>query len=342
MTPLFHAASAVPATAGSPLYDVLPEHQIAIVAVLLLPLAAWVLRLRAARSARVATLVAGYDAAAALVKFTVWLLAISATVHVALALSHEGQTRVLFAIQGVALAIVIGRQLSGRSWRLPAALILVGSIGGYWLANLGGEAPDQLGLATKLVELTALAIVIRPMPGRRVRGVIASTAVVLLVVATATAGWIGAFRASAGAGGDGHAHGHAAGSVATPGSVLPLIENREPTPSELAEAERLLTDVAAGSPRTPIRPLRPAPAMTSRESTGPTSTPRTRPTRTTAASSTRRGRRPSSTPRVRTARCSSGRCSSCRPLEPPGPRLVGRRRSGTPTRTSACRSHRRP
>lgn len=246
MTPLFHAGSAVPATAGSPLYDVLPEHEIAILAVLLLPLAAWAIRLRAARSTRFATVVVGYDASTALVKFTVWLLAMSATVHLALAVSHAGQTRVLFAIQGVALAIVVGRQLTGRSWRLLAALILAGSIGAYWLANLGGEAPDQLGLATKLVELTALAVVIRPMPGRRVRGVLASTSVVLLVVATATAGWIGAFRASTGASADGHTHSHAAGSVATPGSVLPLIENREPTQSELAEAEHLHTDVAAG------------------------------------------------------------------------------------------------
>jgi hypothetical protein len=245
MTPLFHAASAMPATAGSPLYDILPEHEIAIVAVLVLPLVAWAFRLRAARSSRFATLVAGYEASTALVKFTVWLLAISATVHLALAFSHAGQTRVLFAVQAVALAVVIGRLLGGRSWRLPAAVVLTGSIGAFWLANLGGEAPDQLGLATKLIELTALAVVIRPMPGRRIRGLLASTAVVLLVVATATAGWIGAFRATAGAGGDGHAHSHAPGSVATPGSVLPLIEDREPTPGELAEAERLRMDVAA-------------------------------------------------------------------------------------------------
>jgi hypothetical protein len=245
MMPPVHAASVVPATAGSPLYDVLPEHQIAILAVLLLPFVAWVFRLRAARSARFAGLVAGYDASTALAQLTFWLLVISATVHLALAASHAGPTRVVFAIQAAALIVVVGRQLSGRSWRLLAAIILAGSIGAYWLANLGGEAPDQLGLATKLVELTALAIVIRPMPGKRVRGVLASAAVVLLVVATATAGWAGAFRAAAGATGEAGGHSHAPGSVATPGSVLPLIEDREPTPDEQAEAERLLIDVAA-------------------------------------------------------------------------------------------------
>jgi hypothetical protein len=232
-------------TAGSPLYDVLPEHEIAIVAVLLLPLVAWVVRLRAARWARFATLVAGYEESTALMKFTVWLLAVTATVHLALAVSHAGPMRVLFAIQAAALAVVVVRLLRGRSWRLPAVLIFVGSIGAYWLAVLGGEAPDQVGLATKLVELTALAVVIRPMPGRRIRGFVASTVVVLLVVGTATAGWAGAFRASGLANGDGHAHGHSLGSVAAPGTVLPVLDDREATPSELAAAERLRAAVAA-------------------------------------------------------------------------------------------------
>lgn len=248
MTPLFHhAATAVPATAGSPLYDVLPEHQIAILAVLLLPLLAWAFRIRAASSPRMASLVAGFDAATALTRLLVWLLAVSATVHLALALSHADQTRVVFAIQAAALALVIGRLLAGRSWRVLAALVLVGSIGAYWLANLGGEAPDQLGLATKLVELAAMAIVIRPMPGKRVRGLAASASVVLFVVATATAGWAGAFRASvaAGGGGDGHAHSHGPGSIASPGSVLPAIEDREPTADERAAAEQLLAEVTA-------------------------------------------------------------------------------------------------
>jgi hypothetical protein len=128
-------------------------------------------------------------------------------------------------------------------------LILAGSIGAYWLANLEGEPPDQVGMATKLVELTALTIVIRPMSGRRIRGFAASTVTVMLVVVTATAAWVGAFRASGDRHGGDQALGHEPGSVAAPGTVMPQVDDHAATPADVAAAEALRSNVATAIAR---------------------------------------------------------------------------------------------
>ena len=122
-------------------------------------------------------------------------------------------------VDAVLLAEAARRLALGRSWRLPAGIVLLGSLGGYWAAVLGGEAPDQVGLATKLVEITALAIVLRPADERRrLRGWAASGTTIGLVVVTAVTAWIGAFAVAGGPGG--HAHDHGAGAVPGPGTLL--------------------------------------------------------------------------------------------------------------------------
>ena len=121
--------------------------------------------------------------------------------------------------------------------------LLLGSIGAYWVSAIGGEPPDQVGLATKLGEILALAIVLRPAPSRRwrkLRSIAGSVAIGLLVVLTATSSWVGAFRASAaepGAVAGHHVHG---GSVAPPGTILPVVPQRDPTPAERAAAADLV------------------------------------------------------------------------------------------------------
>jgi len=148
---------------------------------------------------------------------------------------------VLFLVDSFLLGLIARRVLRGsRAGRLGVA-VLVGSIGAYWISTLGGQSPDQVGLATKLGEILAVAIVVRPAPSRRwrrLRSVAGSVGIGLLVVATATSSWIGAFRASAAE--SGAVSDHHAGSVAPPGSILPVVPEREPTPAERAAAADLL------------------------------------------------------------------------------------------------------
>ncbi|HKW78101.1 MAG TPA: hypothetical protein VJQ09_03315, partial [Candidatus Limnocylindria bacterium] len=170
---------------GSPLYQLSPEHIAGIVALVALAIgAAWYFRGRALpRLAPVDCLLAA-------------LLAASSAIHAGLAIGHDdgGMTRVLFLADAVLLAVVTRRVLRGSRPGLLGAAVLLGSIVAYWPAVLSAEAPDQLGLATKLSEITALAIVLRPRG--RVRAFLSNAFVVLLMLGTATTSWIGAFRAS--------------------------------------------------------------------------------------------------------------------------------------------------
>jgi hypothetical protein len=123
--------------------------------------------------------------------------------------------------------------------------VLVGSIVAYWVSALSGEAPDQVALATKLCEILALVIVLRPAVSATsrmgiVRSMARGLAVVVLVVGTATTSWIGAFRASAAdpaALSGHHVHG---GPVSPPGTVMPAVPAREATPAERAAADDLI------------------------------------------------------------------------------------------------------
>jgi hypothetical protein len=247
--PLLHGGgvSAMAAPAGNPLYDVSPDHEAALVAALLMPVLAWSLRQRAARgSARASRLVQGYDRLPAADKLTAWLIAISAVVHLALIGHGPDAARILFLADAVALGWVAMRLVLGLSWRLPAALILIGSIVAWWVAAVGGEPPDQVALATKLVEIAALAFVLAPLRAGRVRGVAAASVTVGLVLVTATVGWMGAFAASSGEGGEG---GHHGGGLPAPGTVVTAHSEGEESAAEADAARRLYADTAAAIAR---------------------------------------------------------------------------------------------
>jgi hypothetical protein len=215
---------------GSPLYQISPEHLAAVFAVGVLAIGAWLLRRRISPLAPIDRLL-------------VALLAGSAAVHAGLAIGHEGAIGLLFVADAVLLGLISRRVLRGSQAGRLGAVVLVGSIGAYWVSAIGGQSPDQVGLATKLGEILALAIVLRPAPGRRVRmvrSVAGSFAIGLLVIGTGATSWIGAFRASAaepGAVAGHHVHG---GSVPPPGTVIPAHADREPTPAERAAADALL------------------------------------------------------------------------------------------------------
>jgi len=219
---------------GSPLYQVNPEHVAALIALGALVLGVWRLRRRNA------------PALAPIEWLLVGLLAASAAIHAGLAVGHAGHgagIRALFVVDAVMLAVIARRVIGGaRAGRL-GVFVLVGSIVAYWLSALSGEAPDQVGLATKIGEIIALAIVVRSAPTtgwRRARAVAGSFAIGLLVVLTGTTSWIGAFRAAAGEPGAVAGHHVHAGGVAPPGTVLPVVAERDPTAAERAAADQLV------------------------------------------------------------------------------------------------------
>ena len=232
----------VHAAGGSPLYQISPEHVAALIA-----LGALLIGVRLFRRGGASALALVLAPALAPIEWLlVGLLAGSAAVHAGLAIGQDGHgagIRLLFLVDAVLLALIARRVIGGsRAGRLGVA-VLVGSIVAYWLSALSGEAPDQVGLATKLGEILALAIVARPAPSRgwrRVRAVAGSFAIGLLVLVTATTSWIGAFRAAAGEPGAVAGHYVHAGSVAPPGTVLPVVAERDPTPAERAAAADFL------------------------------------------------------------------------------------------------------
>jgi hypothetical protein len=226
------------ASGGSPLYQVSPEHLAAVFAVGVLLAGAWLLLRRDGPNSVPSLAPVQWLLAA--------MLAASAAIHAGLAVGHDDHAagiRALFLLDAALLGVVTRRVLLGVGAGRLGVVVLAGSIGAYWVSALGGEAPDQLGLATKLSEIVALAIVLRPAPDRRwsaLRSVTGSVAIVLLVIVTATSSWIGAFRASAAEPGAVAGHHVHAGGVAPPGTIHPVVPEREPTPAERAAATELV------------------------------------------------------------------------------------------------------
>ncbi len=218
---------------GSPLYQLSPEHVAGLLALATLPIGLWLLRRK------------GAPILAPIEWLLVALLAGSAAVHTGLVIGndHGFGISALFVVDGILLAVIARRVLRGSGAGRLGVAVLVGSICAYWLSTIGGEPPDQAGLATKLGEILALAIIVRPGPSQRrrgVRSVAGSVAIALLVIGTATSSWIGAFRAAAAEPGAVAGHQIHGGGVAPPGTVMPATPDREPTSDERAAASTLV------------------------------------------------------------------------------------------------------
>jgi hypothetical protein len=97
---------------------------------------------------------------------------LSGAVHLALVADHlatDPLTSVLFLLNGFAF-IYLAAMVRRRWWRLEAGTLIVLTILGYLFyvaARL--EGPDQVGLATKLIELIALGMILVPVEGERRR-----------------------------------------------------------------------------------------------------------------------------------------------------------------------------
>ena len=220
---------------GNPLYQIGAEHVAGLIAVGALPIVWWLFRRR------------GVPPLAPIEWLLVALLGASAAIHAGLAVvnDHGFVLAVLFAIDAVLLTLVARRVLRRTPAGRLGVAVLVGSILGYWGSAVSGEAPDQVGLATKLCEILALAIVLRPAASatsRRsaVRSMARGLAIVALVVGTGATSWIGAFRASAAEPGALTGHDIHGGPVAPPGMVMSVVPTRDATPAERVAADDLI------------------------------------------------------------------------------------------------------
>lgn len=145
------------------------EHGAAIVGLLYLPilLFVFVLAMEAGSLADIGIakrFSAGYRAAGPATQMAVLAMAMTATVHLSLIPGHLAEDRVLgilFAVNGVAFgAVILGTYLTDF-WRLPALVLLAATILAYAFYILTGrEAVDAVGIATKLLELTAAALIV--------------------------------------------------------------------------------------------------------------------------------------------------------------------------------------
>ena len=218
---------------GSPMYAIIPEHVPAVIGVVALIGGAWLVRRRAGHGRPWATpFVADYRRLGLVQRFLTWLLLVAGTVHLGLIIGHDPSWYSAgYAAVGAAQLLVAQRVIRGRRWRRAALVTLTASIIGYAIVAMAGEAPDQVGLATKLLELGAFAIVLTPQLDHRWRRLGASTATVTLAVVVAIGAWAGAFSAGAG--------GHHLGDVPAPGVLVPTGEDREPTIHEQRDADEL-------------------------------------------------------------------------------------------------------
>ncbi len=215
---------------GSPMYQLSPEHLAGLVALTVVPFALWLLGRRGGRGLPPVQWV------------LVGLLLGSAAVHAGLLVGndHGPAVGLLFAADAAFLVAIARRVLRGSPAGRLGVAVLVGSIVAYWGAMVN-EPPDQLGLVTKLGEILALAIVIRPtVPLRRLGGFARGLALCLLVVGTTATSWFGAFKVSAAEPGAIAGHHVQAGSVPPPGTIFPEVPSRDPFPAERAAAATFL------------------------------------------------------------------------------------------------------
>jgi hypothetical protein len=171
------------------MFAINPEHAVGLFAGLLaVPLALAALRFHPLRHEVLGT-----------VKAAAVLMAVSGAVHLALIphhLSSDPIASVLFLGDGLAF-IGLATVFTWRWWRLASSALLVSTIFGYLIYVAAGlEPPDQVGLATKLIEITALGLLLVPVRGesrrthRSWRWASLGVAVPLLTVVTGATLWI--------------------------------------------------------------------------------------------------------------------------------------------------------
>lgn len=147
------------------------DHEIAIVALLYLPVVVTGVLLALEAGARAGVPLAARLRSAFLesspgLRMAAFGMVVSATIHIALAPSHWSEDRVravLFALDGVALTTVAIAALLRRFplWRVAAVALLSAEIVAYaGYVAAGVEQLDAVGVATKLVELAVIGVLL--------------------------------------------------------------------------------------------------------------------------------------------------------------------------------------
>jgi hypothetical protein len=140
----------------------------------------------------------GWRAATGTVRGAAVLLVMTAAVHLALVGHHlrtDPITSALFLMNGV-IFIGLALNVRRRYWRLASMAMLTMTIFGYLgYVAIGIEGPDQVGFATKLIEITALGLVLVPVRGelashRGWRWAALGASLPLLTVITSSTVWI--------------------------------------------------------------------------------------------------------------------------------------------------------
>src|SRR5205823_3924253 len=174
------------------------------------------------------------------VRLGVALALASGGAHLALAAGGHGElTRFLFLVDGAGLLAIAPVAFTSLPWRLPAALLLGATVLAYlvYLAT-GLESADQAGLAAKVVEITALGLLLVPV-GRVRFGWLRWSAVCLglplLTLVTFLGTWgVALARPDA-------QHRHLGATI--------QVTNVAPTPEQVAAAEQLRIETTAAIQR---------------------------------------------------------------------------------------------
>ena len=189
------------------------------------------------------------------------LLLTSGVVHLALPLGHSDVPllSLSFVASGAAFVALAGGVFTERQWRRPAALLLAANVLAYLVLTGSGwqGESDQVGIAIRLAEITALGLVVVPARSsvggfrRRLVRPVASVAIVSLTLVTGLVIWIGSFAAHSNADvvgrtvaaddRDGHDHGGFAAS-AQAGLIMRPPSDEEPTRGQAAAAAKLADD----------------------------------------------------------------------------------------------------
>ena len=210
------------------MFDISPDHAIGIYAGLLaVPLALTALRLR--RPRHVPGTVLGASV----------LMAVAGAIHLGLVWTHleETITAALFVMNGIAY-IALSQVFTWRWWRPASVALITATLLGYLgYIVLGFDTPDQVAVATKLIELTALGLVLVPVrgesgrPHRVIRWSALGVAIPLLTLVTTSVVWIDDLARPDAQ----HVH---------PGAILQAT-NDVATPDQLAAAQQLYDETVA-------------------------------------------------------------------------------------------------
>jgi len=178
------------------MFDLAPGHEPGLLGGLLAG-ACWLLAVRFLANHRFR---ARYAEAPGSVRAAALLMIVTAGIHLALVPHHlagEPVTALLFLVNGAAFIGVAVIAFRAWWWRRAGAALLVATVLGYVLyVATGLEGPDQVGIATKLIELAALGLALVPVPGERrpdhrgLRWAAVAAAVPALTVVTGSTVWI--------------------------------------------------------------------------------------------------------------------------------------------------------